>query len=216
MKILDFENWERKNHYNHFKDFDCPHVGLCANIDITEFYGFIKEKNLPFFISFLYIASKAANDIKEFRYRIRESNIVEHDIVSPAFTLMTYQNLFSFCTSEFVNDYDEFLIKTSEKIEESKKIVDLTDEPGRDDLLFITSVPWVSFTSITHPMNMNPVDSIPRIAWGKFFEEDGRIKLPLSVQAHHGLVDGAHIGQYFTLIQEILDSPERYLICNQA
>ncbi|MGK0468500.1 MAG: nitroreductase [Clostridium sp.] len=32
---------------------------------------------------------------------------------------------------------------------------------------------------------MNPVDSIPRISWGKYFEESGKIKLPLSVQAHH-------------------------------
>ena len=58
---------------------------------------------------------------------------------------------------------------------------------------------------------MNPADSIPRIAWGKYFEENGKIKLPLSVQAHHSLVDGVHVGQYFNKVQEILDNPVRYL-----
>jgi chloramphenicol O-acetyltransferase type A len=58
---------------------------------------------------------------------------------------------------------------------------------------------------------MNPVDSIPRIAWGKYFEENGKIKLPLSVQVHHALVDGLHVGQYFNAIQEILDNPLKYL-----
>ena len=58
---------------------------------------------------------------------------------------------------------------------------------------------------------MNPVDSIPRISWGKYFEESGKIKLPLSVQAHHALVDGIHVGQYFNTIQEILDDPVKYL-----
>ncbi|WP_428866904.1 CatA-like O-acetyltransferase [Clostridium sediminicola] len=52
---------------------------------------------------------------------------------------------------------------------------------------------WVSFTSITHPIQMNPVHSVPRIAWGKYFEENGKIKLPLSVQVHHSLVDGIHV-----------------------
>jgi chloramphenicol O-acetyltransferase type A len=89
--------------------------------------------------------------------------------------------------------------------------VNLKDEPGRDDLLYITSIPWVSFTGITHPVHMNPVDSIPRISWGKYFEEYNKIKLPLSVQVHHALADGVHMGQYFNNLQEILNNPEKYL-----
>ena len=58
---------------------------------------------------------------------------------------------------------------------------------------------------------MNPVDSIPRIAWGKYFEENGKIKLPLPIQVHHALVDGLYVGQYFNAIQEILDNPLKYL-----
>jgi Chloramphenicol O-acetyltransferase len=61
---------------------------------------------------------------------------------------------------------------------------------------------------------MNPVDSIPRISWGKYFEEVGKIKLPLSVQAHHALVDGIHVGQFFNTFQEILDNPVKYIYNN--
>ncbi len=75
----------------------------------------------------------------------------------------------------------------------------------------MTSIPWISFTGTTHPIQMNPVDSIPRIAWGKYFEENGKIKLPLSIQVHHALVDDLHVGQYFNAIQEILDNPLKYL-----
>ncbi len=67
-----------------------------------------------------------------------------------------------------------------------------------------------SFTSFTHPIHMNPVDSIPRIAWGKFFSKGDRIKMPLSVQIHHALADGIHVGRYFNLVQEYLDA--RYWI----
>jgi chloramphenicol O-acetyltransferase type A len=33
--------------------------------------------------------------------------------------------------------------------------------------------------------------------------------MPLSVQAHHALMDGIHMGRYFTLVQEYLDCPEK-------
>ncbi len=211
MKFIDMENWNRKKHFNYFKQLDYPQFSVCGNIDITAFLKFIKEKKEPFFISMLYTAVKTANSIKEFRYRIREDKVVEHETVSPSFTIMTDDEVFSFCTAEFIDGFEAFKADTSSIIEKNKKSALLEDDPNRDDLLYITSIPWVSFTNITHPIHMNPVDSVPRIAWGKYFEENGRIKLPLSVQAHHALIDGAHIGQYFNAIQEVLDNPQNYL-----
>jgi len=159
----------------------------------------------------VYVATKAANDIKEFRYRIREDKVVEHESVNPAFTVMGEDEVFSFCKAKFINEFNGFKTSASKEIERIKNNILIEDEPGCDDLLYITSIPWVSFTSVAHPIQMSPVDSIPRIAWGKYFEENGKTKLPLSVQVHHALVDGLHVGQYFNTIQEILDNPSKYL-----
>lgn len=211
MKFIDIENWKRKDHYNYFKQLNYPHFNICGNIDITKFYRYIKEKELPFFISILYASTKTANNIKEFRCRIRDDKVLEHETVNPSFTVMTEGEVFSFCTVKFIDGFNNFKTNTLKEIEKTKNNVSMKDEPGRDDLLYITSIPWVSFTNITHPIQMNPVDSIPRISWGKYFEESGKIKLPLSVQAHHALVDGIHVGQYFNTIQKILDNPQEYL-----
>lgn len=211
MKVIDIENWNRKDHYNYFKQFDYPHFNVCANLDITRFYRYIKENGLPFFISMLYVSSKTANSIKEFRFRIREDKVIEHETVSPSFTVMTESEVFTYCTSQFTDEFNSFRTNTSKEIEKAKKSAGLEDDPERDDLLYITSIPWVSFTSITHPIQINPGDSIPRISWGKFFEENGKMKLPLSVQAHHALVDGMPVGKYFNMIQEILNDPAKYL-----
>lgn len=211
MKYIDTENWKRKDHYNYFKQLDYPHFNICGNLDITNFYKYIKENELPFFISFLYAAVKTANDIEEFKLRIKEDMVIEHDTVSPSFTVMTEDEVFSFCTSDFKAEFKDFKTGTLKEIEKVKNKVNIDDEPGRDDLLYITSIPWISFTNITHPINMNPVDSIPRISWGKFFSENNKIKIPLSVQVHHALVDGIHVGQYFNLLQEISDNPGKYL-----
>ncbi len=210
-KYIDMENWKRKDHYNFFKELDYPHFNICGNLDITNFYKHVKENELPFFISILYAATKTANNIKEFRYRIREDKVVEYEVVSPNFTVMTEGDVFSFCPTNFIDDFTKFKDNALKEIEKVKSKAVVEDEPGRDDLLYVTSIPWISFTSITHPVHMKVVDSVPRLAWGKYFEEAGRIKLPFSVQAHHALVDGIHVGQFFNDLQEIFNNPERYL-----
>ncbi len=211
MKFIDMHNWKRKDHFNYFKGLSYPHFNICGNVDITKYYKYIKENESPFFISLLYAATKTANSIKEFRYRIREDKVLEHEIVNPSFTVMTEGEVFSFCTVKFIDKFNDFITNTSKEIDKIKKNATIQDEPGRDDLLYITSIPWISFTNVTHPIQMNPVDSIPRISWGKYFEENGIMKLPLSVQVHHALVDGLHVGQYFNTIQEIVDNPVKYL-----
>ncbi len=211
MKFIDIENWKRKNHYNYFKQLDYPHFNICGNLDITNFYRYIKKTELPFFASVLYASTKTANDIREFRFRIKEDRLIEHEIVSPSFTVMTKEEVFSFCTVNFIDSYNDFKSNALKEIEKTKNNITIKDEPGRDDLLYITSIPWISFTNITHPIQMSPVDSIPRISWGKYFEESGKVKLPLSVQVHHALADGIHVGKFFNNIQEIFDNPIKYL-----
>lgn len=210
MRYLDIENWNRKEHYSYFKELDYPHFSICGNVDITEFIRFVKESGSSFFLAMMFASVKTANSIDEFRYRMRQDKVVVHDKVNPSFTMMTSKEVFGFCAAEFENSYSEFFSNASREIEKSRDNANIKDEPGRDDLLYITSIPWVSFTNVTHPIHMNPVDSIPRIAWGKYFGENDRVKLPLSVQANHALVDGAHVGQYFIKLQKILDHPEGY------
>ncbi|WMJ21976.1 chloramphenicol acetyltransferase [Paludicola sp. MB14-C6] len=211
MKEIDLNTFPRKAHFEYFKDLSYPHFNVCANVDITKFYHFIKQRNKPFFLSFVYVATKIANDIPEFRYRIRDDKIIEHDIVNPSFTIMTSKDVFSFYNAEFIDEFYRFVEFTIANIELHKDEVKIEDEPGTDDTLYITSLPWISFTSVTHPIEMNPVDSVPRITWGKYFKEGDKLLLPLSVQGHHALIDGVHVGRYFEKMQDFLNDPLKYI-----
>ena len=53
-----------------------------------------------------------------------------------------------------------------------------------------------------------PVNAIPMIDWGRYYEKDGRIMLPFSVQVHHSFVDGVHIGKLADALQQFLDEYE--------
>ncbi|TCP56037.1 chloramphenicol O-acetyltransferase type A [Tumebacillus sp. BK434] len=205
MRYLDLETWPRKNHYHFFRTMDYPHFNVCANVDVTRFQAVVKANGLSFFKTFLYAVVRTANELKEFRYRIREKGVVEHDAVHPSFTLMTSEDVFRFTEAKYHPELHVFLEETAKVMDAAKDTVYIEDEPGRDDLLYVTCLPWVSFTSVQHPIHMDPHDSVPRFAWGKFFEENGKVKVPLGIQVHHALVDGVHVGQFFMRVQEVLD-----------
>jgi chloramphenicol O-acetyltransferase type A len=116
MKYIDMENWKRKEHFDYFSHLDYPHFNICANVDITRYHRYLKANGLPFFISMVYAASKAANDIYEFRLRIRDGKVVEHDNVSPSFTVMGENEVFGFCTASYTDSYDKFKEKHFQKL----------------------------------------------------------------------------------------------------
>ena len=66
-QYLDMNTYKRKKHFDYFNSLAYPYVGVTVNVTITDFLKKIKEKKLPFFLTFCYCISKAANEIPEFR-----------------------------------------------------------------------------------------------------------------------------------------------------
>ncbi len=211
MRYIDMKTWPRRKHFELFNTFDFPHFNLSADVDITAVHKDLPRCPFSFTVVIVYVLARAANAITEFRYRIRDGQVVEHDTIHPSPTILIDEDLFSFCTIPFDEDFKSFAVEADATINRIKENPTLDDKPGQDELIYMTSIPWVSFTSFIHPIHMDPVDSIPRVAWGKFFSEGDRIKMPLSVQVHHALADGVHVGRYYNLVQGYLDEPDHFL-----
>jgi chloramphenicol O-acetyltransferase type A len=185
---------------------DYPHYNICVNIDITNFLTKIKEEKIPFYYAMIYAATYALNQVEEFRYRIRGEQVVLHDIIHPSFTDMSNDtDLFKMVTVYMEKSILDFTKKAKEKSKNQTDYFVIEDVEGRDDLTYITCVPWVSFTHLSHTISFNKDDSIPRLAWGKYFKESDKLFLPFSVQAHHSFVDGIHMGKYIDCLQEYLN-----------
>ncbi len=211
MKIIDKETWERRAHFEYFNSLDYPYIDITGNIDITDLYKTIKERKLPVFLTILYFTTRVANEIDEFKMRIRGDEIVLHDMVRPSFTVLNEDKTFSYCTVDYIENYEKFIENTKSEMDYIKKNPSIKDEENMDDMLFITSIPWVSFTSITHPINLKIKDSFPRISWGKIYDDNGKIKLPLSIFGNHGLLDGLHIGEFFKNLENYIKENYKYL-----
>jgi chloramphenicol O-acetyltransferase type A len=204
MKIIEFTNPHRKKHFEFFNSMNHPHFNLCGNVEITGFIDRVKKGKMSFTPAMAWTLSKAANDIPEFRQRIREDEVVEHKLVHPSFSVATeVADVFSFCEVKFSEEQADFLARAKTIIAEMRKNPSMEDDHSRDDYLFMSSIPWVSFTSMQHAMSYHPCDSVPRIVWGKHFLEGDKIMMPLSVQVHHAVVDGRHVGRYFERVNDL-------------
>ncbi|MDD3126752.1 MAG: chloramphenicol acetyltransferase [Candidatus Izemoplasmatales bacterium] len=202
MIQVDIVNWPRKNHYLLFKDFQNPFFNICANVEVTNLVEYANRNGFPFFATFLFLVMKTINKTLEFRYRIRENGVVLHDVVHPSYTVMTDEKLFRFVTTLYVSDMREFITNVTNDIFKSKKTISLEDAEGVDDLVYISSLKWVSFTSVSHPYDNKKIDSFPRVTWGKYYTDNNKIIIPVSVAAHHALCDGEHAAIFLNDLQK--------------
>lgn len=94
-------------------------------------------------------------------------------------------------------------VDLAKKIEKNQE--DYFTAPMGNDIYQFSPFPWVSYTHISHTNSGKKDNATPLFDWGKFYEKDGKILLPFSVQVHHSFVDGVHIGQLARLLQTYLD-----------
>lgn len=211
-KVIDFsDDPHREKHFHFFNNMDQPHFSLTAPIEVDPLLRFVKTNELPFTPCLVFLLSKAANNMSVFRQRIRGAQVIEHDRVHPSFTMRTRaSSVFSFCSVDYNPNWSTFLPACLSKMEQVQEQPVFEDEANRDDFLFLSAIPWIPFTNLQHAMNYSPVDSIPRIAWGKYIGDGQKMKMPLQVQAHHALVDGWGMGRFFEVFQHYCQQAEKY------
>src|SRR5204863_1673744 len=121
-------------------------------------------------------------------------------------TILNEDESFSFCYFEMQDDIFEFNRAGKAALEKYKALKTFDVETTRVDLIYYSVIPWVSFTSFKHAGRLDKTQTVPRIVFGKIFDDGNAKKMPLSVEANHTIMDGIHVGKLFNRFQEIADS----------
>ncbi|HQU92402.1 MAG TPA: chloramphenicol acetyltransferase [Pyrinomonadaceae bacterium] len=208
---IDLETWERRTTFEFFREYKDPFFNMAANLDVTRLYSFCKERKMPFSIACLYFSLATANDIPEFRFRMIDEKVLEFDRVEATQTILNDDNTFSFCYFPMMDSLEEFVGIGIENREKYRALKTFDVEADRLDLIYYSVIPWVSFTSFKHASSGDNRQTVPRMVFGKMFGDGERRLMPFSVEAHHALMDGYHVGRYFNVFQEMLDSVDRGL-----
>ena len=163
----------------------------------------VKEKKYSFTMSLIYVVSMCANEIKEFRYRFLDGKVVLFKKIDTAFTYLNPETeLFKVVTFELKDTLEEYV---SSAYETARKQEEYFIGPLANNVFQFSPLPWISYTHISHTNAGKKENATPIFAWGKFFERDGKVLLPFSVQVHHSFVDGIHIGRLSESLQNMLN-----------
>lgn len=202
--LIDLEKWNRSEHFHFFAAFDDPFFGITTNLDVTSLYHEVKKDKASFFLYSLHKIMRAVNKIEEFRYRIEDGKVVCFDTIHTGTTIGREDGTFGFGFIEYATDRDEFVRKGKLEIKRIQSLSGLCygDSERRTDIIRFSPVPWIKFTEQKHAVSFKNGDSVPRISTGKLTEENGRWMLPISLTAHHGLMDGRHVADLLKWLEE--------------
>jgi chloramphenicol O-acetyltransferase type A len=206
-KLLDLDNWNRKEHFLFFKQMQEPFFGATVDIDCTKAYETSKAKGTSFFIYYLHKTLTAVNTIENFKYRIENTHIYIHDRIDGSATISRADGTFGFSLIEYHPDYAIFEQTALTEIERIQTTTGLfTRDFSDDNVIHFSAIPWLNFTSLSHARSMTFPDSCPKISFGKMMSnENGRRTMAMSIHVHHGLMDALHLGQMVDCFQEAMN-----------
>lgn len=208
FKIIDKTKWSRKEHFRFFsEDNGSPLYDITTYIDVTNFCNYVKRKRLSFYYSLIWVVTEVINKIEDFRYKIRGQDIIIFDRLIPGFTdLKPGSELFHIVVVDFKGGIEDFVYK-AKKISSKQQdfFPTLLENYEPDMFIQFSCLPWLPFTSLNSEKSGNRDDSIPKITWGKYENIEGKIRLPVSIQVNHRLIDGFHLGKFFNLLQNYIN-----------
>ncbi len=209
MQYIDTDTWDRREYFEGYLGADFPYISIGAHIDVTNLTAFASRKRISSYISMVFCAHHTAQSIENFRYRIREGKPVINERMRPSFThLPEGRDLFINVTMDFVDDILEFHERAQAQIAKQGTDLGLAGFLDSYDVILYSAVPWIQYTHFIRTITSIGVDSNPKISWGKYFQQGERVLVPFSVQVHHGLMDGLHVGRYFEEFLRSIDDLE--------
>ncbi|MBR3382154.1 MAG: hypothetical protein IKG85_03870 [Clostridia bacterium] len=204
---IDISSWPRREAYEFFSNISDPFYMVTFRQDVTRLYEFTKANGLSFYYAMVWACSTAVNETEAFRAAIRNGEPVLLPERRPSFTdLRPGAEQFHIVTMDLYRDIVEFCRKADALSRAQDAFINASEES--DELIYISCLPWVELTALTNERDLNAGcardDSIPRIAWGRFTDENGKKTLGLSLEVNHRLIDGLHIGRFAERLTRII------------
>jgi chloramphenicol O-acetyltransferase type A len=210
---LDTTTWARRDAFEYFRGFDKPYFNVCTRLDVARLKSVVAASGLgSFSLAYHFVALRLANEIEPFRYRLDGQRVLILPEIDGGATVLRDDDSFGFAYFDHTRDFAAFCKQAAAAIAASRSR-EAAFEPriGDEALIHFTTLPWIHFSSFSHARNWGRQDSIPKLSFGRADAEGDRLWLPLSVEVHHALMDGLHVGRYIQAFEAVLQDPGPWL-----
>lgn len=199
MRVVDLEQWKRKPLCDFFGQLDFPFYGLTCRVDVTRMLARAKREGVSSYYAAMWASMRAVNSLDAYLYKIRGNEIVRHDFLSPSFVDPAEDDLFKVVTLDWRPEEGlvDFCTRARAVSNAQSALLPAPDEEARDDLVYLSCLPWLDFTMITQEMAFNRDDSVPRFTWGRYGGDSAARTMPYAVQVNHRLIDGRQVGAFY-------------------
>ncbi len=207
-RLFPTDTWNRKSTFDFFRAFDDPFFQVTVPVEVTQLYSVCKARDESFFLASLYHATRAANAVPEFRLRIQEQEVREWEVIHPGSTVLNADNTFSFGYFTYFEDKNRFIAEGEKYLQKLREDPDFLPGDDTHDMIHFSVLPWLAFTGFKHARRFKREDSVPKIVFGKYEKRGEALWMPVSVEVHHALMDGYHVGLFFDLFQKSLNDAD--------
>ncbi len=205
MEYIDYAHWPRKAVFDHFSACSDPFYSVTYRQDVTALVDHCKARGLSFYLSLVWLCTKALNSVENFRYTLDGGRVALLAERIPSFCdLKDGSELFHIVTLPAGDDMAAFCAAAKAKSAAQTVFLDQTSEGA--SLIYFSCAPWLDLTALTNECDFDAGDAIPRVAWGRYVGENGRKTLGLSLEVNHRFVDGYHIGRFAEELTNLITS----------
>ena len=207
MRKIEKSTWDRREIYDFFSGVSNPFYMVSFAVDVTELKAFTKRHDCSFYYSLIYLCCEALKGADNFLYVCRDGDIYLLDEREPSFAdRKPDSELFHIVSLPAHGDILAFCRAAKEASRAQQCFIDMSREG--DHLAYFSCLPTLRMTALTNEFDsLSPgfaEDSIPRIAWGKYTENQGRLELTMSMEVNHRFVDGIHIEKFAARLDALI------------
>lgn len=211
---IDMDNWNRKQHFEHYlKNVKCG-FSITSNIDSTALVPAVKTRSLKLYPVLLYMVTTAVNMQQELRTCFNDDQELGYwEWMNPSYTVFHKDtHTFSSLWTEYTDDFNEFYQSIQVDIMKYANNKDLFPKPDCPPNCFpISCIPWTSFTGFNLNLFNDNQFLLPIVTIGKYFKQGNTLQLPVCLQIHHAVADGYHAAQFMNHLQQLASLPEKWL-----
>ena len=211
---LNLDTWPRREAFDYFRGFDKPYFNVCVRLDVAALRAAVAARGAgSLTLAYHFIALRLANQIEPFRWRLQDGRVRVHERIHGGTTVLRDDDSFGFAYLDLNDDFAGFAAQGAAAIAASRAR-QVPFDPRLDDtaLVHFTTLPWLHFSSFSHARNWRREDSVPKIAFGRIDAEGAHRWLPCSVEVHHALMDGLHVGRFVQAFEAALQDPRPWLV----
>lgn len=203
--LIDMNNWDRKEYFEHYyQNIPCTY-SMSVKLDITS----LKQRGKHLYSALLFFLTQIINQHREFRFSFdAQGRLGYFDEMLPSYTVFnpeteTFTSIWSNVPKKYEDFYDIYKSDV-ETFGKNKGVVGKPDMP--ENVFNVSMIPWMSFEGFNLNLQKGYDYLLPIFTFGKYFFENEKCVLPLSIQVHHAVCDGFHVCRLVQELQDFINS----------